>query len=108
MSGKHKKGVQHPPLQVLKEEGDCALCGRHLRTLTRHHLKPREHGGVETALFCTGCHRQVHALFTNRTLADELDTLEKLRADPAIRRYVAWARRQDDAHIPVRRSRDRR
>lgn len=93
-----------------KEAGEetCALCGRRVERLTRHHLCPREHGGAETVLLCGGCHRQVHALFTNRTLAAELDTLEKLRRDPAIERYVAWARRQADAHIPVRRSRSRR
>ena len=32
---------------------------------------------------CSPCHRQVHALFTNRTLAGQLDTLEKLRAEAA-------------------------
>ncbi len=90
------------------EEETCALCGRQVERLTRHHLCPREHGGAETVLLCGGCHRQVHALFTNRTLASELDTLEKLRQEPAIERYVAWARRQPDAHIPVRRSRSRR
>lgn len=105
---RRKRPEHHPALNVREGEGECALCGRRVGTLTRHHLKPREHGGVETALFCAGCHRQVHALFTNRTLAEELDSLEKLKADPAICRYVAWARRQDDAHIPVRRSRHRR
>jgi hypothetical protein len=89
-------------------EGVCALCGRAVARLTRHHLRPREHGGVETALLCGGCHRQVHALFTNRTLADQYDSLEKLRQDPAIRSYVAWARKQADRRFRVRKSRSRK
>ncbi len=87
--------------------GVCELCNRHVSVLTRHHLRPREHGGVETALLCSACHRQLHALFTNGKLAAELDTLEKLRAHPEVRRYVKWARRQQDAHIQVRKSRRR-
>jgi 5-methylcytosine-specific restriction enzyme A len=90
------------------EGGTCALCGRQVSRLTKHHLRPREHGGTETALLCSGCHRQVHALFENRTLADQLDTLEKLRAEPQIQRYLRWARRQKGEHIRVRKSRSRR
>jgi len=85
----------------------CELCEREVARVTRHHLRPREHGGTETALLCSACHRQVHALFTNRTLAHELDSLEKLRAHPQMRSYLRWARRQADRHIPVRRSRSR-
>ncbi|MFN3653469.1 MAG: HNH endonuclease [Armatimonadota bacterium] len=86
----------------------CALCGRAVEALTRHHLRPKAHGGVETVLLCSGCHRQVHALFTNRTLAAEYDSLEKLRADPAIQAYVRWAHRQHDRRFRVRKSRARR
>jgi 5-methylcytosine-specific restriction protein A len=86
----------------------CQLCGRTVLRLTRHHLRPKEHGGVETALLCAGCHRQVHALFTNRTLANQYDSLDKLREDPAIRTYVAWAGRQSDCRFAVRRSRARK
>ena len=88
--------------------GACELCGRVVTTLTRHHLRPKEHGGVETALLCPPCHRQVHALFTNSTLAAELDSLEKLRRNPEVQRYVRWVRKQPDAHVRVRRSRARR
>jgi hypothetical protein len=76
--------------------------------LTRHHVRPKQFGGVLTEELCTACHRQVHALFTNRTLARELYTIEKLREDPQIQRYLRWAQKQADRHIPVRRSRTRR
>jgi 5-methylcytosine-specific restriction enzyme A len=86
----------------------CELCGREVSRLTKHHLCPREHGGTETALLCPACHRQVHALFTNRTLAAELSTLESLRREPEIRSYLKWVRRQSDSHIRVQKSRRRR
>jgi len=86
----------------------CALCGREVDQLTRHHVRPRQFGGVLTEELCVACHHQVHALFTNRTLARELDTIEKLRQDPQIQRYLRWAQKQPDRHIPVRRSRSRR
>lgn len=90
------------------EDTCCALCGREVGRLTRHHVRPKQFGGVLTEELCSACHRQVHAMFTNRTLAQELDTLEKLRQDPQVQRYLNWARRQTDRHIPVRRSRSRR
>ena len=90
------------------EPSACALCGREVADLTKHHVRPRQYGGTETEWICSACHRQVHALFTNRTLATELDTLEKLKAAPEMQRYLAWARRQADGRISVRRSRSRR
>jgi len=90
------------------EAGTCALCERRVSGLTRHHLRPREHGGTDTVPLCSPCHRQVHALFTNNTLAGELDSLEKLRAEPRIRNYLRWVRRQPDAHVRVRKSKSRR
>lgn len=92
-----------PEIQIV-----CQLCGRAVLKLTRHHLRPKEHGGVETALLCSGCHRQVHALFTNRTLANQYDSLDKLRQDPAIVAYIAWARKQPDRRFAVRKSRSRK
>ncbi len=50
----------------------------------------------------------MHALFTNRTLAAELDSLEKLRENEQIRCYLRWAAKQPDRHIRVRKSRTRR
>jgi 5-methylcytosine-specific restriction protein A len=91
-----------------REGRRCALCARQVGRLTRHHVRPRQYGGTLVEELCQACHHQVHALFTNRTLAAELDTIAKLREDPQIQRYLAWARKQQDRHIPVRRSRSRR
>jgi 5-methylcytosine-specific restriction enzyme A len=76
----------------------CALCAREVpRSLvTLHHLLPKEHGGqaAHRLPFCKPCHKQVHALFSNRQLATELNTLEALRAAPQLATFLAWIRRQ--------------
>jgi hypothetical protein len=43
---------------------------------------------------CRLCHDGVHDLYDQTALADNLCTLELLRADPAIRRHAGWVRKQ--------------
>lgn len=86
----------------------CALCGRDVPALTEHHLKPRSKGRrgevLPTAMICSACHRQLHALFTNDELAREYDSVEKLRAEPRMARFLRWVRTQDGrTHVRVRR-----
>jgi hypothetical protein len=50
----------------------------------------------------------LHKFFTNRTLARELNTVDALRQNSEVRRYLAWVRRQPDRSIQVRTSRGRR
>ncbi len=82
----------------------CALCGRE-EEVTRHHLVPRcRHANKrnkrefdratvrQTAPFCRPCHRQVHAVLTEKELEREWNTVEKLRAHPEIARFLAWIR----------------
>jgi len=76
----------------------CELCGRHVpRRLTSvHHLCPRSHGGGPDGevILCKLCHSFLHATFTNSTLAEEFSSLDALRRDPEVRRFVRWARKQ--------------
>jgi 5-methylcytosine-specific restriction endonuclease McrA len=82
--------------------GSCALCGREER-LTRHHLIPRtRHRNKrnkrefdretvkETIGLCQPCHSQIHTLFTEKELEREWNTIEKIRSDPDVQRFVAW------------------
>ncbi len=58
----------------------CPLCVRETpseRTV-KHHLKPRSKKGKITTLLCRDCEKQIHKLFTNKELAKEYDTIEKL------------------------------
>jgi len=88
----------------------CELCQRDFEYLTKHHLVPQSKGGkkADVAMFCRQCAAQIHELFSNRVLAHELNTLEKLRLHPDIQRYIAWARKQKRDKIKVRRSMNKR
>jgi 5-methylcytosine-specific restriction protein A len=86
----------------------CELCQRDVAQATRHHLTPREHGGQAVAELCKPCHAQIHALYTNDTLTEELKSLKALREAPEMRRFLRWVRRQRDRHFQVRRASHRR
>jgi len=77
----------------------CDLCHRDLEHLTEHHLTPRSKlkAGETTPTIgiCSACHRQIHALFSNQELHDELNTLERLRDEPRVQRFLRWVRKQD-------------
>jgi len=74
----------------------CDLCKREAIKLTEHHLIPREMGGKnsQTVLLCTTCHKQIHALFTNKELAFYLNTIERLKEDEKVMKYLNWVERQ--------------
>ncbi|WP_078555114.1 HNH endonuclease [Bacillus alkalicellulosilyticus] len=74
----------------------CELCGRETSQLTVHHLIPREEGGalLAKAMLCIPCHKQIHALYTNKELALRLHTIKSLQADEKIKKYLKWIRKQ--------------
>ncbi len=86
--------------------GTCELCGREGVALTRHHLIPRtRHRNrrvrrrfsraelTERILWvCRPCHSQIHALISEKELAERYHSREALLAHPGIRRFVEWIR----------------
>jgi hypothetical protein len=84
----------------------CAVCERPLGARVEwHHLVPKSEGGRVTAPVHPICHRTIHATLPNAELA-RLGSLEALRADPAIARFLAWvADKPPDFHAPTRRRR---
>ncbi len=87
----------------------CQLCDRAVARLTDHHLVPRQHtkrkklDPGETIKICPACHRQIHTLFDNRQLAQELNTIDALKNHPDMAKFLAWVRKQDpDRKIKVR------
>ena len=84
----------------------CALCGRHC-PLTFHHLIPRKvhrrarfqkhytRDELQRGVYlCRACHRGVHRLFDEMTLARDFNTLEALLGDEGIQRHVTWVAKQ--------------
>jgi len=90
----------------------CPLCGRPVEDpsfLSDHHLVPRSRGGRTTETICLDCHKQIHAMYSNKQLKDELNSVEALLADPQFDKFVAWiAKRPFGATAKARRARDSR
>ncbi|WP_341733028.1 HNH endonuclease [Microcoleus sp. EPA2] len=87
----------------------CELCDREMEALTAHHLIPKQNTKRKNADpsptidICSACHRQIHSLFDNKHLAQELNSLEKLKNDPQLQRFISWAKKQKtDKRIQVR------
>ena len=80
-----------------------------MERFTVHHLIPRARGGNHgpTALLCSTCHRQVHAMFSVTTLAEEMYSVELLRSNPRVAGFLRWMRKQRAASFRVRKSRER-
>lgn len=81
----------------------CALCGRTDIRTTRHHLVPRmrhrqkrtrraftREQRQQTVDLCVPCHGHIHAVLTEKQLADEYHTLEALRRHEEVRRFAEW------------------
>lgn len=85
----------------------CTLCGRPLgRRIEWHHVVPKSQGGRETVPLHPICHRAIHAIASNKELARRLPTLDALRAEPEMARFLAWiANKPPDFHAPTREKR---
>lgn len=88
----------------------CELCEREVTRLTAHHLIPKQAvkrkqaDSGPTVDICSACHRQIHRLFDNKHLAKELNSVEALRNEPQMAKFLAWVRKQKpDKRIQVHR-----
>ncbi len=82
----------------VKEPVTCRLCGRpgEPAQLDLHHLVPKSQGGRETVPLHRICHRQIHALLSEKELARDYPTIDRLLAHADIARFVDWVRRKPD------------
>lgn len=82
---------------------ECPVClheyGR--KELTKHHLIPKSRGGKETALICKPCHKQIHAVYSEKELEQRYGTLDDLLEAPEYVSWVKWIRK----HPPRKRIR---
>jgi len=82
---------------ILKDRYICELCRREeVPKVTEHHLIPREEGGKDgdVVWLCESCHKQIHALYSNKELAIRLNTLDSLANDDNILKYLKYIRKQ--------------
>ncbi len=101
----------------MRRLGVCELCRRDECLLTKHHLIPqarhankrnkrefdRQEVKQRIAWICRPCHNHVHALFTEKTLERQFNTLTSLLAHPEIKKFVAWIKTKPSAFKPVSR-----
>jgi hypothetical protein len=86
----------------------CELCGRS-KPLTKHHLIPRgvhrkkrfvtrfgkEEMHRRSLMLCKACHGGIHDLIPDeKELAEKYNTRELLLENDAVRKHVAWVRKQ--------------
>ncbi|MEO1091019.1 MAG: HNH endonuclease [Pseudomonadota bacterium] len=77
--------------------GPCPLCGRPMidgASVDRHHLVPKCEGGRATVWLHRICHRKIHSVLDERSLARDYPTAEALLRHPDIAAFVAWVRRR--------------
>ncbi len=97
----------------------CGLCLRVIpneaitdpQVVQEHHLRPEERSTSPTVMLCRPCHKQVHAVFTNKELRADYDTVESLRGATRLEEYISWIRGTKKLDIQVttsNRVRDRR
>jgi hypothetical protein len=54
---------------------------------------------AQTIGLCRMCHRGIHALYDEVVLAEHLNSLEKLQADPQIAKHCAWVAKQKQIFV---------
>nr|WP_239094072.1 HNH endonuclease [Bacillus sp. B15-48] len=72
---------------------------------------PKEKGGTfgETANLCIPCHKQIHALYTNEEIAARLTTIQDLRTDEQLSRFIKWLRKQPPTKLmKIKKSNERK
>jgi len=96
---------------ILKEEEvNCALCDRETpwRYQEKHHLIPKSKKGKITTIVCNDCGNQIHRLFTLKELKNEYNTIDKLKSDPRVKKWINWIRKQKKFNMCHKKKKKRR
>jgi 5-methylcytosine-specific restriction protein A len=76
----------------------CSICSREIPSVVfaeKHHLMPSCEGGKEKVSVCVDCGNQIHKLFTVHELRDQYSTLETLKSNEKVRKWIKWIRRRN-------------
>lgn len=102
-----RKALEFLGSGLLKLEVVCPLCGRGIPMQQRdeHHLIPKSKGGKTTLTLHRICHRQIHALLTEKELAEKYSTIDALLGYEALAHFVQWVKtKPDDFYLKTRKS----
>jgi len=64
------------------------------RTLLKRHIFTRSEMSSRGASICRSCHNAIHRMYDNKTLALELNTIDKLLEQEDVQRFCQWKSRQ--------------
>ncbi len=81
----------------MEENKTCPLCLREIAPPANlHHLLPVSQGGAHTPtiLMHEICHNKLHSLFTEKELAKDYNTIEKLLEDENIQKFVKFVQKK--------------
>lgn len=81
----------------MEEEKTCPICSREIaQPANLHHLLPISRGGAgtPTVLLHQVCHSKIHSLFSEKELARNYNTIEKILANEDIQQFVRFIRKQ--------------
>ncbi len=95
----------------MTENHVCELCSRTVSIITKHHLIPKEKGGnkYKTICLCITCHKQIHALFTNTELATLYNSIETLKNNERIIKFLNFVQKlPGDNYVNIKKSRHAR
>ncbi|MEW9585375.1 HNH endonuclease [Paraburkholderia sp. DGU8] len=87
-------------------EEACPFCGRAIPADQRdeHHLVAKAEGGRETVALHRICHRQLHALFSERELATTYASVDRLLENEQVGAFMSWVRTKPDGFYERTRS----
>lgn len=73
----------------------CPLCIRDIHFKSDHHLTPKCRGGKEKVLICRDCHEAIHALFSNKELEHEFNSVDSLLKSERFTKTIKFISKQD-------------
>jgi len=96
MIGKIKQKLLIQDLDSVQEPKTliCPICDRPIPDSQKdaHHLIPKSKGGKNTQYLHRICHRQIHALFTETELANQLNTADALKENEKLQKFILWVK----------------
>lgn len=74
---------------------NCPLCNRENYYPSDHHLIPRCRGGEDTVCICKDCHSAIHAIFSNKELEANYNSVDSLLSHEKFAKTAKFIEKQD-------------
>lgn len=101
-----------PSYSTPQNLGPCPICGRDMiagASVNRHHFIPKSRGGKAQEEVHVVCHRQLHALWTEKELEQEFSDPEIIKADPRMIKFIAWIQKKpNEFNMKIKSSNEKR